>query len=267
MRRVKKICPTIVILLVVACGIRSSVVDAQDVTPPPPEQQQTDRPPREGQQTRQAPLRGGLISEMPGMFPRGDREHMDAFKQLPEEERQRLRSAFEKVWKNPDVVQARDQLRMANEKYRETLHKALGEADPGVMKILEKAKSAMPNGGLPFTGRMPDPNDPEFTKKVLTRLGEDLQKWASVEKRDLSYARLHERMLNAPAVKEFVKQLEAETEPQKRMEIAGKLRGAYLAGWRAEMGQIREGQSPREGSPTGKPERRDKPALPDEEKK
>ena len=58
-------------------------------------------------------------------------------------------------------------------------------------------------------------------------------------------------------------QLEAAADPQRRMEIAGRLREAYLAGWRAEFGPGREGPAPRrEGPPEGRPERRDKPAAP-----
>ncbi len=171
------------------------------------------------------------------------------------------------VWKNPDVIQVRDRLKKANEEYRETLHKALGEADPEVIKILDKVKLSIPSGGLPFSGRMPEPNDPEFAKKVLMRLSEDLQKWAKVERRDLPMGRLHERMLKAPEVRELVKQLEVATEPQLRMEMAGKLSEAYTSRWRAEFGQYREGQSQREGSPAGKPERRERPAPTDEVRK
>ncbi len=204
----------------------------------------------------------------PGMYPRGDREPMDAFSRLPEEERQRIRAAFEKAWNKPDVIQARDRLMKANEEYRETLHHALGEADAGVLKILDKVKPPMPGGGYPFAGRMPDPNDPEFSKKVLTRLGDDFQNWARNEKREISPGRFNERVMNAPAVRELVQQLEAAKEPQRRLEIAGKLREAFLAAWRAEFGQPREGGPPRrEGPPPGgKPERRNGPPAPDKEK-
>ena len=255
--RMSEACRKLIVLLAAVFGLQLSAVRAQD--PPPPEQKQ----PKDGQPHHAGPPRGGMIPGNPGTFPRGDREHMDAFKQLPEEERARVRIAFEKAWNKPDVMQARDRLMKANEEYREALHHALEEADSGVVQILEKVKVPMQGGG-PSAGRLPDPNDPEFSKKVVTRLGEDLQNWARNEKRDLPAGRLHERVINAPAVRDLVKQLEAATEPQRRLEIAGKLREAYLAGWRAEFGQPREGQPRREGPPDGgKPERRDKPAPPD----
>lgn len=209
---------------------------------------------------RPGPPRGGMIPEMPGIFPRGERERSEAFKQLTEDERQRVRSAFEKVWKNPDVVQARERLMKANEEYRETLHRALEGADPGVTAILDKLKKSKPEGNPPLAGRMPEANDPEFARKVLMRLKEDLHKWAKSDKREISPERLRERVLDAPAVRELVKQLEDATEPQQRVEIAGKLREACMARWQAEFGPLREGPGP------GKPERREKLAAPDEVK-
>ena len=75
-----------------------------------------------------------------GFFPRGDRERMDAFKDLSEADREKVRVAFEKAWKNSLVTEARDRLTKANDDYRQALHHALEEADPEVVKILEKAK-------------------------------------------------------------------------------------------------------------------------------
>lgn len=154
----------------------------------------------------------------------------------------------------------------ANEEYRETLHRALEGVDPGVTKILDKMKKPDSEGNPPLVGRMPEPGDPEFARKVLMRLREDLQRWARADKREISPDRLRERVLDAPAVRDLVKQLEDATEPQQRMEIAGKLREACMVRWRAEFGPLREGHPQREGPGGGKPERREKPAPPGEVK-
>jgi len=256
-------CRRSVVLLAAVLGLRSGGMPAQGLVapPPPPEQKQPNRPPQEGQPYRPAPGRGGMMPGGPGMYPRGDREHADAFNRLPDEERRRVRTAFEKAWNNPDVVQARDRLVKANEEYRQALHHAIEEADSGVVKILEKVKVPMPGGGFPFAARLPDPNDAEFSRKVIARLGEEMQNWARNEKRDLPVVRMHERVMNSPAVRDLTRQLEEATEPRRRMEIAGKLREAYLAGWRMEFGPGREAPGPRrEGPPPGgKPERRETP--------
>jgi hypothetical protein len=266
-RGVRDTRPITIMLLTVVCVLQAAGSRAEDAMPPPPlEPKPSDRPPQDGPGRRPGPPRGGGMPGTPGVYPRGDREHTDAFNQLPEEERQRIRAAFEKVWNKPDVVQARDRLMKANEAYREVLHQALGEADSGVLKILEKVKVPMPGGGFPFAGRLPDPNDSEFSKKLLARLSEDLQNWARNEKRDLPVARFHERVVNAPAVRELVTQLDAAQEPQRRLEIAGRLREAYFAAWRAEFGQARDGMPRREGSPGGKPERREAPPRPETDK-
>lgn len=274
--RMSEVCRRFVAVLAAVLGLRSGGVHAQNSgapPPPPPEQKQPSRPPQDGQPYRPMPGRGGMMPGGPGMYPRGDREHAEAFNRLPEEERRRVREAFEKAWNNPDVVQARDRLMKANEDYRQTLHRALGEADSGVVKILEKVKVPMPGGGFPFAARLPDPKDADFSRKVIARLGEELQNWARNEKRDFPVGRLHERVMNSPAVRDLAGQLEAATEPQRRMELAGKLREAYLAGWRMEFGSGREGQ-PRDGQPRregpppgGKPERRDNPPPQGPEKK
>jgi hypothetical protein len=259
-----------VVLLAAVLGLRSGGLRAQDsaAPPPPPEQKQPNRPPQDGQPYRPGPGRGGMMPGNPGMYPRGDREHSEAFNRLPEEERRRVRAAFEKAWNKPDVVQARDRLMKANEEYRQTLHHALEEADSGVVRILEKVKTPMPGGGFPFAGRLPDPTDAEFSRKVIARLAEELQSWARNEKRDLPVGRLHERVMGSPAVGDLARQLEAATEPQRRMEIAVKLREAYLAGWRMEFGPGREGPAPRrEGPPGGRPERKDNPPPQGPEKK
>ncbi|HEY2572675.1 MAG TPA: hypothetical protein VGH65_01360 [Verrucomicrobiaceae bacterium] len=264
LRRMKPVCLPVFALLAAVASLAGSALRADDAIPAPPPPPKGERPPQDGQGYRPGPPHGGMMPGAPGMM-RGEREHMDAFNQLPEEERKRVREAFEKVWNKAEVISARDRLMKANEDYRQELHNALEQVDPGVVKIIEKTKPPMP-GGFPFVGRLPDPNDPEFSKKVQARLREDIQNWARNEKRDASMGRFHER-LASPAVRDLVQQLDAAQEPQRRLEAAGRLREAYLAAWRTEFGQPREGQPRREGPPQGRPERRDNASPPDNAKK
>jgi hypothetical protein len=96
---------------------------------------------------------------------------------MSEEDRQKVRSAFEKAWKNPAVIQARNDLMKANDQYRQAIQDAIKEADPEVAKILDRVKSEGPQGGHSRfgLGPMPDTSDPEFVHKALQRLPFELQ--------------------------------------------------------------------------------------------
>lgn len=185
----------------------------------------------------------------PGMYPRGDRERMDTFRQLSEEEKARVRSAFEKAWNKPEVMEARERLMKVNEEYRAALHRALEAADPGITRILEKARPPLPPGGPFLGGRMPEPSDPEFFQKAVARFETDLQNLFQGERREGNGSRFRERVMNAPAVRDLMKQLQAAEEPQRRTELYGRLREAFAAAVRAEFGQFREGSPRREGPP------------------
>lgn len=190
-----------------------------------------------------------------GMYLHGDREHMDAsLRQLTEDERQRLRTAFEKAWTKPEVIQARDRLMQVTEEYRVALHQALEEADSGVLKILEKTRVPT-SGGFPFAGL--DPKDADLLKKVLDRLRDDLRNRLPPDKRE-TLGRVHERVMNAPAVQDLVKQLEAAGDPGRRRELMGRLWDAFQGAARAEVGP-REPWMRREGPPPGGPDRKDRP--------
>ena len=186
-----------------------------------------------------------------GFFPRGgDHDRMEGFRELPEEERQKVRAAFEKVWNDPEVIAARDQLMKANEEYRQKLHAALEKADPDVVKILEKAKPPGP--------RMPDPADPEFAKKAVQRLAMEIQFWAQQQpgggdRRGEFVMRIHERLMAVAAVREALQQLE-KADPAHRIEAWNHLRDTYQAAAKTEFPRAgnREGHR-REGPPENKP--------------
>jgi hypothetical protein len=211
-----------------------------------------------------------------GHFPREGGDHGDAFRKLSEEDRQKVRQAFEKAWNKPEVIAARDQLMKANDQYREALHAAIQEADPDVPKILERAKGdGGPPGGRqrPNLPPMPDPADPEFAHKAVQRLAGELQGFGMQpggmpdhgerregehrerregERRDASpMMRLHERVMQSPPVRDALKELE-QSDPGHRLEAWSHLREAYQKTARTEIARIRDGQRP-EAPPQGKP--------------
>lgn len=178
----------------------------------------------------------------------GDKDRMEAFKQLTEEERQKVRAAFEKVWKNPEIAAARERLTKANDEYRETFHKALQDADPEVAKILSKIKPPMPPEGGPMMGK-PDVNEPDFPQKAPQRLAFELQMMARAKNHDFPVMQWHEKILKLPAVQEALKRLQ-EVEIHGREEAWRKLRDAYQSAVKLEMGVGRnDGDPPRPPDP------------------
>jgi hypothetical protein len=191
-----------------------------------------------------------------GGYSRGDRERGDMFKGLPEEERQRVREAFEKAWQDPEVIAARDRMSKANEDMRNALHNALKKADPEVVKILEKVR---PPGGFPGMSRMPDATDPEFIPQVIQRLGVELQAWARFDRRETDTKPMHERIVQMPAVKEAIQRAQDATVEQ-RPEAWRRLREAYFGAAKTEFVQAwgkspwdkdRDGGRDRERGPGG----------------
>lgn len=161
------------------------------------------------------------------------------FKALPEEERQKVRVAFEKAWQDPEVIAARDRMFKANEEMRNALHNALKKADPDVVKILEKIK---PPGGFPGMARMPDPGDPEFAPQAVLRLAGELQAAARLDRREVDTRPMHERIILAPAVKEAIQRVK-DAPVEQRPEAWRRLQDAYRGAARAEFVQV-WGKSP-----------------------
>lgn len=177
----------------------------------------------------------------------GDKDRMDAFKQLTEEERLKVRAAFEKVWNNPEIAAARERLTKANDEYREILHKALQEADPEVVKILAKIKPPEGGGG-PMMGK-PDLNEPDFPQKAPQRLAFELQMMARGRNQDVPVTQLHEKFLRVPAVQEALQKLR-EADANGREDAWRKLRDAYQSAARQELGAGRsDGDAPRPPEP------------------
>lgn len=177
----------------------------------------------------------GPSGMMPGMGkpPRG----FDGFEKLSEDEKKKVRSAFEKAWQRPEVIESRDKAMKANEDMRNTLHTALKEIDPEVVGILEKIKPPFPldQRGLP---EMPKPDSPEFGRMAAIRLGAEMLSVARPERREETRY-FHERLMQLPRVKEALVKLDA-LPPEERIEAFKKFRETYREVAGQEFSKLRE---------------------------
>lgn len=173
----------------------------------------------------------------PGMMPGSGRPRYDGFEKLSEEERAKVRAAFDKAWQRPEVIESRDKAMKANEEMREKLRLAVQEIDPEVAKILEKVKPPFPmdQRGLP---EMPKPDSPEFARMAGIRLGAEMLSMSKPERREET-RRFHDRIMQMPRVKEALTKLE-EMSPQERMEGFKKLRDVYRDVTGEEFRKMRE---------------------------
>ena len=60
---------------------------------------------------------------------------------LSEDERSRLRAAYQKALQDPAVQTAREKMKQARREFREVMRPALLKADPSVQPILEKLRT------------------------------------------------------------------------------------------------------------------------------
>lgn len=146
------------------------------------------------------------------------------FEKLSEEERKLMREAFEKAWKDPKVVEARDQALRANENVRRVLHDAISKEDPKVAALLEKMKPPFETDdrGFPI---LPRPDSPDFVKVANARLGAEMMSMAKPGKQE-DTRRFHERIMQLPRMKEAMAALET-TPPAERLEALRNIRDLY----------------------------------------
>jgi Spy/CpxP family protein refolding chaperone len=216
--------------------LAATVVAQSDGTKPPPPK------PGEGGQ----PYRDGERRGPPGMMPgKGKPQRgFDGFEKLSEAEKQKVRTAFEKAWQRPEVIESRDKAMRANEEMRNTLHAVLKEIDPEVVGILEKIKPPFPvdQRGLP---EMPKPESPDFARVAAMRLGAEMLSMARPERREET-RRFHERIMQLPRVKEAFAKLE-QLPPEQRLEAFHKLRDTYREVVGQEFAKVRERGESKEG--------------------
>ena len=151
------------------------------------------------------------------------------FEKLNEDERKRMRDAFEKAWKEPKVVEARDQALRANENVRRVLHETMSQNDPKVAALLEKMKPPFEsdNRGFPI---LPRPDSPDFVKVAQARLGAEMMSFAKPGKQE-DTRRFHDRIMQLPRMKQAMAALET-MPPTDRLEALREIRELYrqLAG-------------------------------------
>ncbi len=194
--------------------------------PPPYRERNHDRD-RDRDGERRGPP--GMMGGKPGRF--------DGFDKLSEDEKAKVRAAFDKAWQRPEVIAARDKAMLANEEMRNKLHAALKEIDPLVVGILEKAKPPFPmdQRGLP---EMPKPDSPDFGRMAVARIGAEMLSVARPDRRD-DTRRFHERIMEIPRIKEELAKLE-QMPPGEKMEGFKRLRDVYRQVAGEEFAKLRE---------------------------
>lgn len=161
----------------------------------------------------------------------------DGFEKLSEEEKAKVRAAFEKAWQRTEVIESRDRAMKANEEMRNTLNKALKEIDPEVVGILEKIKPPFPmdQRGLP---EIPKPDSPDFGRMAAARLGAEMLSVSRPERRE-DTRRFHDKLMELPRLKEAFAKLE-QLPPAERLEGFKKFREVYREVAGEEFKKLRE---------------------------
>lgn len=105
----------------------------------------------------------------PRVWEKGDRERVEAWESLSDEQRERLRQALREVWTDPAVVTAREEVKHAGDAYQAAVKSAMERVDPSVSELLAKVQGssgrsperggAFPPGG-PGNGGAPGPGGP-----------------------------------------------------------------------------------------------------------
>lgn len=168
------------------------------------------------------PRREGERRGPPGMS--GGMRPPAGFDKLTEEEKKLMRDAFEKAWKDPKVIEARDKALRANENVRRVLHDTMSKENPGLAALLEKMKPPFETDdrGFPI---LPRPDSPDFVKVAEARLGAEMMSMAKPGKQE-DTRRFHERIMQLPRLKEAFTTLET-TPPGERLEALRKIRDLY----------------------------------------
>ncbi len=208
----------------------------QNMQPPgPPQQHRSDRD-HDRDHDRDGDRRGGPPGMMGGSMG-GRPPRYDGFEKLSEDEKTKVRAAFEKAWQRPEVIEARDRAMRANEEMRNKLHAALKEIDPQVVGILEKAKPPFPmdQRGLP---EMPKPESPEFARMAVARIGAEMLSVARPDRKD-DTRRFHDRVMQMPRIRDELAKLE-QLPPGEKMEGFKRFRDVYRQVAGEEFNKLRE---------------------------
>lgn len=126
---------------------------------------------------------------------RGDRERGDRLRNLSPDQRQKVRAAFEKVWVRPEVEDARQALRLANETYRKAVEDALKAVDPEAAAIVERHRPEPPHYQIPLAQTAPSSQEPVAVDAALAEVQKGLQ---ALLDRNYKRQRQSGEALNAP---------------------------------------------------------------------
>ncbi len=88
---------------------------------------------------------------------RAEHERNAAWESLSPEQREKLREALRKVWTDPAVINAREEIKHASDAYQEAIRSAVEKADPSMAGVLAKLQGA---GGMGSGGGMGMPGGP-----------------------------------------------------------------------------------------------------------
>ncbi len=222
------------VLVCAACLAAGVVLAANDDAPPVPP----------GPQKPRGEFHPGGDGKQRGMFPFGMfHGAYEAYDTLSEDDKRRVRDALNKAWSTPEMEAARDKLMKANTEFRESLRRSLEGIDPEVAKIVDKVKPAMPGE---FRGPPPlRPEDPEFVKHALARLGMEMQPMMARPDQREALRKLHERVLELPVIKDLVSRLQSAPVGE-RMALFKTLREAYQKEVQREIADFRKKREAKE---------------------
>ncbi len=74
--------------------------------------------------------------------PPGSHSSREAWDNLSEEEQTKLKEALRKVWSDPAVVSAREDIERASDAYRAAMKESISKGDPAIAALLQKVQSA-----------------------------------------------------------------------------------------------------------------------------
>lgn len=94
----------------------------------------------------------------PRLWEKGDRERVEAWESLSDEQRERLREALREVWTDPAVVTAREEVKHAGDAYQAAVKSAMERVDPSVAELLAKVQGS--GGRSPERGGAFPPGGP-----------------------------------------------------------------------------------------------------------
>lgn len=225
------ICCAIFMPLCLPLGLSAQSEEDQGTAPPPPPP-----PPARMDKGPGNPDGPGPGGRRQGMD-RGNRGDRDLFKNLTDEEKKQVREAFDKVWSQPEIIEAREKMMKTNDEFRNLIQETLRRIDPAAAEILKRNK---PPGGEPDHDRnrdrghggppggrgpgLPPGDDPDFVSKVVRRLAPF--RHYSKEWNDLADS-LHQQIMGKEEVALALKELEA-APPEIKVVAWKKLEAAYL---------------------------------------